>query len=111
MVKTLFLFFLLIIQNAYGQTNVNNKKSSIIYFNSFESGDFSIASFVQGLDTSQGPGGKFVFVTTYKDADVPALDGMFVAHFERPFYGSGKHAKLYKEWSKVGNNDSHGQKL
>jgi hypothetical protein len=85
--------------------------NTMYWFDSFDSGDFSHWSYVQGQDPSQGgPGSEYVYVTTYDKAGIPAHSGTHVAHFERPASAVNyPHAKVYKEWSEVGKRDQFGR--
>jgi hypothetical protein len=86
--------------------------TTVIWSDSFESGNFNNWSFVQGADTTQGgPGPQYVYVTTPAAAGVPAEDGKYIAHFERPTTAVNyPHAKIYKEWSTYGKLDQFGRK-
>ena len=86
---------------------------TLIWADSFESGDFRAWSFVQGADPKQGgPGPPHNFVATAVSLGIPAHDGKYVAQFERPVWATAlPHAKVYKEWSNAGLRDQFGRLL
>jgi len=78
---------------------------------SFESGNFTKWSYIQGADMAQGgPGAQYVYVTTGTAAGMRAETGKYVAHFERPTTAVNyPHAKIYKEWTTIGKLDQFGR--
>src|SRR4051812_28722437 len=82
--------------------------NSVYWSDSFESGDFSKWSYVQGTDTSQGgPGPQYVYTTTPTAAAVPARAGNHIAHFQNTpaLFKTYPQAKIFKEWTAVGKMD------
>src|SRR5690348_12572226 len=86
-------------------------RATLYWSDSFETGNFSKWSYVQGQDTSQGgPGPQYVYVTNYSAAGVPKQDGTYVAHFERPTSATQyPNAKVYKEWTVNKKKDQFGR--
>jgi hypothetical protein len=85
--------------------------ANVYWWDGFESGNFSAWSEVQGQSTTLGgPGPQYVYVTTPAASGVPARQGSYFAHFQRPTSATAyPHAKIFKEWTAVGKKDQFGR--
>jgi hypothetical protein len=81
--------------------------TTIYWQDSFETGDFSGWSVVQGIDPAEGgPGPQYVYVTNQAQSGIPPQNGTYFAHFERPASAVNyPDAKIYKEWSNIPKRD------